>query len=87
MLLIATSEESTIRYEAAVSFFPHQDDVDFAVSYDAMAEETLYDAKGRRSNKRDEALLKELPAAADRLAQSLGGAIDWENPLREARYG
>ena len=85
--LTAESDAGNIRYTALVSFFPHQTDDDFAVSYDAMAEETLYDAKGRRSKKRDEALLAELPAAADRLAASLGGVIDWDNPLREARRG
>ena len=32
VLLIADSEAGSIRYEAAVSFFPHRDPEDFAVS-------------------------------------------------------
>ena len=87
VLLIATSEEGTIRYEAAVSFFPHADDEDYAVSYDAYCAKELYNAKGRRSKKREAALLERLRAEADALAQSLGGVIDWDEPLREARYG
>ncbi len=87
VLLISTSEEGTIRYEAAVSFFPHRDEEDFAVSYDAYAAEELYYAKGRRSKKREEGLLKELPGHADALAASLGGTIDWDAPLGEARLG
>ncbi len=87
VLLIATSEEGTIRYEAAVSFFPHRDEEDFAVSYDAYASQELYHAKGRRSKKREEGLLEALPGCADELAASLGGTIDWDAPLGEARLG
>ena len=85
--LIATSEEGNIRYEAAVSFFPHRDDEDFAVSSDAYAAKELYAAKGRRSKKREAALLEGFRAAAEALAASLGGSIDWAKPLRDARYG
>lgn len=87
VLLIATSEDGMIRYEAAVSFFPHQDDEDFAVSYDAYAAKELYCAKGRRSKKREVEYLESIRAHADGLAASLGGVIDWDKPLREARYG
>ena len=87
VLLIAASEEGTIRYEAAVSFFPHVDDEDFAVSCDAYAAKELYNAKGRRSKKRDAEYLEAVREYADELAQSLGGVIDWDKPLREARYG
>ena len=87
VLLIATSEEGSIRYEAAVTFFPHTDDEDFAVSYDAYAAKELYRAKGRRSKKREAAYLEDMRVHADELAESLGGVIDWDKPLREARYG
>ena len=86
VLLIATSEEGTIRYEAALSFFPHRDEEDFAVSGDAYASEELYFAKGRRSKKREAAYLESFRAEADKLAEGLGGSIDWEHPLRDARY-
>lgn len=85
--LTATSDAGTIRYEAAVSFFPHTSEDDFAVSYDACAQTELYAAPGRRAKKREAALLKELPAAADALAAQLGGEIFWDRPLRDARYG
>lgn len=87
VLLIATSEDGMIRYEAAVSFFPHSDDEDFAVSYDAYAVKELYSEKGRRSKKREATYLEAIRAHADELAQSLGGIIDWSRPLREARFG
>lgn len=87
VLLIAASEEGMIRYEAAVSFFPHRADEDFAVSYDAYATKELYNAKGRRSKKREAEYLDGIRAHADELAASLGGVIYWDKPLREARYG
>lgn len=85
--LTATSEEGTVRYEAAVSFFPHVDEEDFAVSSDVYAAKELYFAKGRRSKKREAAMLEDLPAEADALAETLGDSIFWNSPLREARYG
>ena len=87
VMLIATSEEGNIRYEAAVNFFPHADEEDYAVSGDAYAAKELYHAKGRRSKKREAALLEGFRAGADALAASLGGCVDWEHPLRDARYG
>ncbi len=87
VMLIATSEEGTIRYEAAVTFFPHRDAEDFAVSFDAYLAKELYFAKGRRSRKRETALLETFRSEADALAAELGGSIDWEHPLRDARYG
>ena len=85
--LTATSEEGNIRYDAAVSFFPHRDEEDFAVSYDACAERELYSAKGRRSKKREAELMKTFRPEADAAAESLGGRILWEQPLGEARLG
>jgi hypothetical protein len=35
VMLIADSDAGNIRYEAAVTFFPHRDEEDYAVSYDA----------------------------------------------------
>ena len=87
VMLIATSEEGTIRYEAAVNFFPHRDEEDYAISGDAYLSKELYFAKGRRSKKREAALMEDLRGEADALAAKLGGSIDWEHPLRDARYG
>lgn len=87
VMLVATSEEGNIRYEAAVTFFPHRDEEDFAVSYDAYLSKVLYEGKGRRSKKREQALLETLPSEIDQLADTIGGKVLWEQPLREARMG
>ena len=78
VMLIANSEAGSIRYEAAVTFFPHRDEEDYAVSYDAYFSKVLYEAKGRRSKKREEALLQELQQHIDELAQGIQGAVLWE---------
>ena len=87
VMLVATSEEGNIRYEAAVTFFPHRDEEDYAVSYDAYFSKVLYEAKGRRSKKREEALLETFPKEIDQLAETIGGIVLWDQPLREARRG
>jgi hypothetical protein len=87
VMLIATSEEGNIRYEAAVSFFPHNEDDDFAVSYDAYFSKVLYEAKGRRSKKREQALMEEFRQHIDELAETIGGKVLWDKPLREERRG
>ena len=87
VMLIATSEEGQIRYEAAVTFFPHRDEEDYAVSYDAYFSKLLYEAKGRRSKKREETLLREFQQHINNLAQEAGGTVYWDKPLQEARRG
>ena len=100
VMLISDSEAGTISYKAAVTFFPHRDEEDFAVSYDAYFEKELYRAPGRRSKKREAALLEQLPAEIDALAASAflaatapvisgtpAARILWDRPLRESRRG
>ncbi|MBR4147507.1 MAG: hypothetical protein IKU00_06415 [Bacteroidales bacterium] len=87
VMLIADSEAGHIRYEAAVTFFPHNDEEDYAVSYDAYFSRVLFDDKGRRSKKREQQLLKELLDQIDELAREAGGVVYWEQPLREVRRG
>ena len=87
VLLISDSEAGRIRYEVAVSFFPHNDAEDFAVSYDAFFSKVLYEASGRRSKKREALLLESLRDEADALASEAGGIIFWDQPLLEARRG
>ena len=87
VMLIADSEAGNIRYEAAVSFFPHNNEEDYAVSYDAYFSKVLYEAKGRRSKKREEALLETFQEEVDQIADTIGGKVLWEQPLREARRG
>ena len=87
VMLVSDSEAGTICYRAAVTFFPHRDEEDYAVSYDAFFEQELYRASGRRSKKREAALLDQLPAEIDALASAHDARVLWDHPLREARRG
>ena len=87
VMLIADSEAGHIRYEAAVTFFPHEEENDFAVSYDAYFERELYFAKGRRSKKREAALLEGLREIIDETSAEHKMKVCWEKPLREERRG
>ena len=86
VMLISDSEAGSITYKAAVSFFPHRDEEDYAISYDAYAAKVLYQASGRRSKKREAEFLPNIPTYADEAAAELGGKIHWDRPLREAQY-
>lgn len=86
VMLISDSEAGRIRYEAMVCFFPHRTEDDFAVSYDACFSKVLYEGAGRRSKKREQALLDELQQHIDEMLQGQGKVL-WEKSLREARRG
>lgn len=64
----------------------HNDEEDYAVSYDAYFSKVLYEGKGRRSKKREQQLLAEFRDHIDELAQQAGGEVHWEQPLREAKW-
>ncbi len=85
--LTAESDSGAVRYEASVTFFPHADEEDFAVGYDACAARELYAAPGRRSRKREAAMLEMLRSEADALAAEMDAEIFWDRPLTEARRG
>ena len=85
--LIATSDEGNIKYEAGVTFFPHEDEEDFAVSYDAYFTKELYSAPGRRAKKREAKLVESFRQEIDSLAEQAGGKVFWDRPLLEARMG
>ena len=85
VMLICTSEAGNVQYEAAVTFFPHNDEEDYAVSYDAYFNKVLYEGKGRRSKKREQQLLAEFRGHIDHLSQEAGGEVFWDQPLREAK--
>lgn len=87
IMLVSDSECGNIRYEAAVTFFPHKSEDDFAVSYDAYYSEILFEAKGRRSKKREESLLAELEQHINALAEKAGGQVFWDRPIGEERRG
>ena len=42
VMLVSDSEAGMITYKAAVTFFPHKDEEDYAVSYDAYFEKELF---------------------------------------------
>lgn len=79
--LTSRSGGGEITYAAAVSFFPHVSQDDFAVSYDAYAEKVLFSGKGRRSKKRESAFLGELEAHVDEAAAEIGGKVYWDRPI------
>ena len=87
VMLIATSENGNVSYEAAVTFFPHIDEGDYAVSYDAYYFDVLYDAPGRRSKKREATLMETLREDIDALCKQANATVYWDKPLREARWG
>ena len=87
MTLTATSDAGTIRYEVGVSFFPHADEEDYAVSYDDYFSTVLYEAKGRRSKKREKTLLEAFRETVDGMIKEAGARVFWDRPLREARMG
>lgn len=85
--LTSDSEAGQITYRASVSFFPHRDEEDYAVSYDAYFEKELYSGKGRRSKKKEEEYLKNLHEVIDELSEEQGAAVIWDEPLRDERRG
>lgn len=87
VMLISDSCDGMIKYTAAVTFFPHVSEDDFAVSYDAYFERELYFAKGRRSKKREAALLEGLREIIDETSAEHKMKVCWEKPLREERRG
>ena len=87
VMLVSDSEGGMITYKAAVTFFPHRDEEDYAVSYDAYFEKELYQGKGRRSKKKEAAYLEQLRGVIDELAAENKARVLWEEPLRDARRG
>ena len=87
VMLVSDSEAGMITYKAAVTFFPHRDEEDYAVSYDAYYEKELYQGKGRRSKKKEAAYLEQLRGVIDELAAENKARVLWEEPLRDARRG
>ncbi|MBQ9544365.1 MAG: hypothetical protein IJV00_04485 [Clostridia bacterium] len=87
VMLISDSEAGSITYKAAVTFFAHENDEDFAVSYDAYLEKELFSAKGRRSKKKEAAFIENLAGALDGICAAHNAVIKWDRPLREERRG
>ena len=85
--LTVSSGEGRVRYTASLSFFPHEDEEDFCVSWDVYAERQLLDVRGRRSKKRETALLEGLRDVLEELAAGSGGEVFWDRPLIPARFG
>ncbi len=83
--LQSNSQAGFITYKAAVTFFPHRDEEDYAVSYDAYFEKVLYEGKGRRSKKKEEIFLKEFRDRIDEIVPE-DAKVFWDRPLRDARY-
>ena len=84
--LTATSDCGMVKYEVGVSFFPHRDAEDFGISYDAYGAKEIYNAKGRRSKKREKEFLEAFRDHANIVATELGGTIFWDQPLNQPQY-
>ena len=56
-------------------------------SVDAYFEKEIYNAPGRRSRKREAALMESLRSEIDTLAAEHDAVVDWEHPLNETRMG
>ena len=82
--LTSDSAAGNIRYTVSVTFFPYRDPEDFVISYDACAEKEIYNARGRRSKKREKAFMEGFEAEIDGLAASMGGRVLWDAPIRDA---
>ena len=87
VMLTSESGEGNIRYLVAVTFFPHENEEDFAVSYDDYHETEIYAAKGRRSKKREAEFLEGFRDVLDEMLEDLDAKIFWDEPLGEARRG
>lgn len=87
VMLISDSERGQITYKVAVTFFPHRDEEDFAVSYDAYFEKELYCGKGRRSKKKEAGYLKHFREEIDALAAENNAEVFWDKPLTDERRG
>ena len=87
VMLIATSDEGTIKYDAAITFFPHDDPDDFSVSYDAYFEKNLFFAKGRRSKKRESGIMEDFFDIIDSLSAEHDAKVFFDKPLGEASFG
>ena len=87
VLLVSDSEAGMISYKVAVSFFPHKDPEDFAVSYDAYFEKEVFNAPGRRSKKREAAFMESLRNEIDAISAEHDATVDWDHLLNEARLG
>ena len=85
--LTAETDQGNVKYEVSVNFFPHNDEEDFAVSYDAYFSKEISSGKGRRSKKKEAVYLDGLKEIADGLAESAGGEIFWDKPLIDERRG
>ena len=85
--LTATSAGGMIKYEVGLSFFPHRDAEDFAVSYDAYVSKEIYNAKGRRSKKKEALFMEQFREYADTVAKELEAKIFWDKPLKSAQLG
>ncbi|MBR5739983.1 MAG: hypothetical protein IKX81_01675 [Firmicutes bacterium] len=87
VMLVSDSEAGNITYKAAVTFFPHRDEEDFAVSYDAYFEKELYSGKGRRSKKKEEAYLEDFQNTIDEIVAEQNARVIWNEPLMDERRG
>ena len=83
--LTSDSEAGNIRYTVSCNFFPFRDEEDFVISYDAYFEKEIYNARGRRSKKREKGFMASFRETVDEMAAEHGAKVLWDEPIMDAR--
>lgn len=80
--------EGVLAYQISASFMPFEDEEDFRVPDDIVAKRIVLDGMKKRAKKKEEELLAVIRDEIDALLPSLraDAEIDWNRPLRDARY-
>lgn len=85
--LVSDSCDGMIKYSVTITFFPHKNKEDFAVSYDDYHEKVIFSSKGRRSKKREANLLEGFEGYIEELIKDLSAKVYWDRPITQARRG
>ena len=85
VMIIASKEDNVLKYDAAVTFFPHNEADDFGVSYDAYFSKTIYKTEGRRSKKKEETLMIPFKNALGEICREQKAKVFWDKPLTQPR--
>ncbi|MBQ1316393.1 MAG: hypothetical protein IIY46_02810 [Lachnospiraceae bacterium] len=80
--------EGVLAYQISASFMPFEDEEDFRVPNDVLAERIVHDGMKKRAKKKEEELLSVIRDEIDALLPSLRAEAEifWDRPLRDARY-
>ena len=88
-LSVLKEENRELSYQVSASFMPYEDEEDFRIPDDLRVSRIVFSGTKRRVKKKEEEFLNEIRGKIDALLPQLNeeACIDWDRPLREARYG